>query len=121
MSNRLTFSLASLIVLILFGATSVMAHPPGINSGAGELGNLQQHGHPTNRIPAIGTGLGKEEVPTHDTHPKVSSVDARPSANPAVGTKAYQNRKVVLLTNVTGVVIPLDPIPTEDPGLVSLR
>ena len=80
MSNRLTFSLASLIVLIAFGLVfvpvSVMAHD------ASQIGSLQKHDpHPTRALSAIDlnndgdtTDVGEAAVSAHDVHPVLESI-----------------------------------------------
>ncbi len=110
MSNRLTFSLASLIFLIalglVFAPTSVMAHD-------GTAGNLN-HAHPlTETLPAVDlngnntpgetTVPGEAEVTPHGAHPLVTSIALKPHASLAT----TDVRNVVLLNSAGDAILGL--------------
>ena len=115
MSNRLTFSLASLIFLIalglVFAPTSVMAHGPGVTPAAVPADH--PHPHPLNT--AIGgdpatTGV-TEAVATHNEHPMVTSVTLK--GDNTRGTMAAVSGTTVGTTDVFTLVIQFDrPIVT---------
>ena len=100
MSNRLTFSLASLIFLIALGLifvpTSVLAHGPNT------IGNLRSHTHPVNTV-IPGTDLnadgdtldiGEGEVSTHNAHP-IPTLSLKPDAANATPAKVKDNMVVI--------------------------
>ena len=98
LSNRLTFSLASLIFLIALGLilvpTSVMAH----DDASDAVSTPRPHDHPLktalpNDTGTDGTGTA---VPIHDAHPTVMSIEAKPDASTAT-VKTNKGREVILL------------------------
>ena len=101
MSNRLTFSLASLIVLIAFGLVfapvSVMAHD---NASGDSNSTPRPHTHPllktlpAKNAPDTADDLGTEVTP-HGAHPKVSTIEAVKSSKDTV--TAFKGRDVILL------------------------
>ena len=111
MSNRLTFSLASLIFLIALGLvfvpTSVMAH------STADIGTLASHGHPTDAIPANPNADPPTTlVDAHGEHPSVVSITAV-----AVATTANNVKKV---GNTTYIALDSDTETTNPPDTVNL-
>ena len=100
MSNRLTFSLASLIFLIALGLifvpTSVLAHGPNT------IGLLRSHPHPVNTaIPGQDLNadgdtndIGEGAVSTHNAHP-IPTLSLKPDAADATTAKVKDNMVVI--------------------------
>ena len=87
MSNRLTFSLASLILImalgLVFGTTSVIAHnSTTINPMAEGNKIITSHGHPVNQDIANDPSTDDviEYAPAHNAHPKVTSIALKSGA-----------------------------------------
>ncbi|MCY3744528.1 MAG: lamin tail domain-containing protein [Candidatus Poribacteria bacterium] len=100
MSNRLTFSLASLILMFAFVAMPVMAHD---NAGGDDATTPRPHSHPlTEGLDAatdaadVTAGRAGTAVTTHDTHPTVMSIVATPDAADAT-LRTSDGRDVILL------------------------
>ena len=84
MSNRLTFSLASLILILalglVFAPTSVMAHDAaqsvGLDGVVGGTDDIPSHTHPVKvLVPAVTSGNNQvAEIPVHGHHPMVTSI-----------------------------------------------
>ena len=123
MSNRLTFSLASLVLILalglVFAPVSVMAHQ-------GDTGNLD-HMHPlTEARPAVDlntdgdeTDLGEAAVPIHNTHPTVASIVAKPDADDATLRTSDDDRNVILLNAAGDAALALEN--TNGPGIFIVR
>ncbi len=107
MSNRLTFSLASLILIfaIAFAPTVVMAHGPGVTPAAVP----EDHTHPVNTAienDPLTAGI-TEDVPTHNSHPSVTSITLK--AGDAVrGNMVAVSGTTVGTTDVFTLVITFD-------------
>ncbi len=112
MSNRLTFSLASLIVLLtfglVFGTTSVMAHDdPGQNPLQADDSDPGTHDHSNSDgsqdaiVDNTTTTAVDEGVPAHNSHPMVDSIVLKPDPltvrdNMAVVTSAAATFTLVI-------------------------
>ena len=79
LSHKLTFSLTSIILLMVFAVVPVMAHD------ASQIGDLRAHSHPTPTLAAQdmnGDGdtndVGEGTVSAHNVHPKVVSIKLKP-------------------------------------------
>ena len=104
MSNRLTFSLASLIFLIAFGLVftpvSVMAHSED------DLGTLKSHPHPTGAIGADNNASPPTTaVAEHGTHVTVESITASAVApTTADNVKKIGDTTYIAITSTTATV-----------------
>ena len=111
MSDRLTFSLTSLIFLIalglVFAPMSVMAH------STADLGTLASHSHPTDAIPADANASPPTTgVSEHGEHPTVVSITAV-----AVATTADNVKK---MGDITYIALDSDAETTNPPNTVNL-
>ena len=108
MSNRLTFSLASLIFLIafglVFGTTDVLAH------NADNIGLLRSHSHATPYLSAQDmngdgdtTDKGEAEVQAHNAHPQ-----AVVSLAPGQDNVDYTNKTIVVTTGANTFKVQVD-------------
>ena len=110
-SLKMTFSLASLVILIAFGLvfapTAVMAH----EDASGAVGTPRPHSHPLDvnmpekTAPTTHTDLGTA-VSAHEAHPMVTSIVAKPDAATAT-LKTNDGRNVILLA-ADGTALPID-------------
>ena len=79
--NKLTFSLVSLVLLMVSLTVQVQAHAPS------RIGKLRTHSHPTHALAAQDGNndddtldVGEAAVEAHNTHPEVVSITLKPSA-----------------------------------------
>ena len=105
-SLKMTFSLASLVILIAF---AFVVMPVTAHEGDAAV-PLREHGHPTKGLPALdgpdegteATNAGEGEVPPHGVHP-----------DPAISLKAGDNvrgDKIMIVPAATDATDTLSPI-----------
>ena len=104
MSNRLTFSLASLVLMFAFVAMPVMAHGPGVTPAAVP----ENHTHPQNTatVDDPGTTGITESIAAHNHHPMVTSITLK--GDNTRGTMAAVSGTTVGTTDVFTLVITFD-------------
>ena len=106
-SLKMTFSLASLILIFAFVAIPVMAH----DNASSDTTTPREHRHPlTEALGAQTDAAGPTPgtaVPAHDTHPTVMSIVAKPDASGAT-LQTSDGREVILLDAAGTAALAID-------------
>ena len=130
LSNKATFSLASLILLLalVFATTSVMAHSTNVPAHTHPLGvtveaDLNGDGSIDDLTGNVDGNDGDERILAHNHHPKVVSITPKSTVSTEGTVERSAGQQVILLADAdatTIVAISFDTAPTQDPAEFTL-